>query len=223
MLLLMKIIFSTVEFSATVLLCLSMFRIYFRYSLYKVFFIAFVMALLSVFIRDVIDETLFATLPVLITEIILITLLFRLPLIFSLLLCVIGTAAVVTIEGFVLSIGSNFNLFSEQMLKTSITQFVMFDLIVTVIILLLVYPLQRYKLGFHTTSNDALKGYNFYLSGVLVVAVIALQVEVLAFKVSYVYIAIPIFIGFIFLIGIYLAYKHNRKLWKNRRERLSNR
>lgn len=181
------------------------------------------MALLSVFIRDVIDETLFATLPVLITEIILITLLFRLPLIFSLLLCVIGTAAVVTIEGFVLSIGSNFNLFSEQMLKTSITQFVMFDLIVTVIILLLVYPLQRYKLGFHTTSNDALKGYNFYLSGVLVVAVIALQVEVLAFKVSYVYIAIPIFIGFIFLIGIYLAYKHNRKLWKNRRERLSNR
>ncbi|WP_240418931.1 hypothetical protein [Paenibacillus periandrae] len=223
MLVLSKIIFTTIEFSALVLLCLSLFRIYFRYSLYKVFFIAFIMALLSVFIRDVIDVPLFAFLPVIITQIILITLLFNLPLIFSLLLCVIGAVAISSIEGFVVSIGSYFNMFSEQMLTTSIFQFAIYELIVTVILMLLIYPLQKYKLGFHTTSNDALKGYNFYLSGVLVVAVIAVQVEVLAFKVSVVYISIPIVLGIIFLTGIYLAYKHNQKLWKNRRERLSNR
>jgi hypothetical protein len=223
MYLLTKVIFTTLEFSAMILLCLSLFRIYFRYSLHKVVFIAFSLSVISVYIRDILHEPAFAALPVIITEIVLITVLFGLPLIFSFLVCVIGAIATVTVESLVVTIGSYFNLFTQEMLKTSSLQFIYHELIATAFLLLLVYPLQRYKLGFHTTSNDALKGYNFLLSAVLVIAIVAIQIQVIAFQKSAIHIFIPVILGLIFLTGIYLAYKHNKMLWKNRRERLSKR
>lgn len=221
MFLLSKIILSTVEFSAMVLVCLSLFRIYFRYSLHKVALIAFIMSVISVYIRDILNEPSFAALPVLVTEIVLITLLFRLPLIFSLLICVIGSLATALVEGLVGSLASHINYFSQEMLQTSLIQFMLYELLVTVLLLCIIFPLQKYKLGFHTTSNDALKSYNFLLSGILIIAVVVIQIQVLAYKQSSLHLIIPIFIGVVFLTGVYLSYKHNQKLWKERRERLS--
>jgi hypothetical protein len=216
-----RIIFTAIEFSAILLLSLSLFRIYFRYSLHKVVLIAFVMASISAYIRDVQGLVDFALLPVIVTEVILITLLFSLPLIFSFLVCVIGVIATAMFETFVLFLGSYFNLFSEQMLATSLTQFISFELINTIILLIVMFPIQKYKLGFHTTSNDALKAYNFWLSAILIIGIFTIQISLIMFKVSTVHIVIPIALCIMLLVGVYLAYKHNKKLWKNRRERLS--
>jgi hypothetical protein len=219
----LRIIFYTIEFSSTLLLSLSLFRIYFRYSLHKVVLIAFVMASISAYIRDILGLTDFALLPVLVTEVILITLLFSLPLIFSFLVCVIGVIAAATFEALVLFLGSYFNLFSEQMLATSLIQFISYELINTIIVLTIMFPIQKYKLGFHTTSNDALKAYNFWLSAILIIGIFTVQISLVILKVSTIHIIIPIALGILLLIGVYLAYKHNKKLWKKRRERLSNR
>ncbi|MCS7462238.1 hypothetical protein N0M98_19030 [Paenibacillus doosanensis] len=218
---LIKILFSSIEFSAAMLFCLSLFRIYFRYSLHKVFIIAVIMSVISIYIREFLEQVQFGVLPVIVIQIVLITLFFNLPLIFSFLVCIIGTLAVVTIEGLVIAIGSNFSVFNEQGLINSTVQFICFESTVTLILLLLIFPLQKYKLGFHTTSNDALKGYNFYLSGLLIIGIVAIEIEQIAFKKSAVHIILPIIIGFIFLIGVYLAYQHNKRLWAKRRERLS--
>ncbi|WP_282936776.1 hypothetical protein [Paenibacillus sp. RC67] len=218
---LLKILFSSIEFSASMLLCFSLFRIYFRYSLHKVFFIAVIMSSISIYIREYLEQVQFGVLPVLLIQIVLITLFFRLPLIFSFLICIIGTLAVVTIEGLVVSIGSYFNIFAEKDLINSVIQFASFEMTVTLVLLILIYPLQKYKLGFHTTSNDALKGYNFYLSGLLIIGLVAIEIEQIAIKQSVVHIIIPIIVGILFLIGVYLAYQHNKKLWIKRRERMS--
>ncbi|MBE1441153.1 hypothetical protein [Paenibacillus sp. OAS669] len=220
---LVRIFFSSIEFFTTVLLCLSLFRIYFRYSLHKVALIAIVMATVSVYVRDILDLINYAVLPVILSEIILITILFGLPFIFSFLVCVIGILATATIEGIVIYVGGHFNLFTETLLKVSLTQFIIYDLINALLLALIIIPLQKYKLGFHTTSNDALKGYNFLLSAILVVAIVAIQIELVSFKASAIHIFIPIILGIILLVGVYLAYRHNKKLWKNRRERLSKR
>jgi hypothetical protein len=223
MFLLIKIIFTAVEFSAMLLFCLSLFRIYFRYSLHKVLLIALVMASISTYIRDILGLSDFALLPVLVTEVTLITLLFRLPIIFSFLICVIGLLATATFESVVIFAGSHINLFSEYFLKTSLIQFASFELTNSLILLAIMYPIQKYKLGFHTTSNDALKAYNFWLSAILIIAIFTMQIELVIFKVSTIHILIPILLGVMLLTGVYLAYQHNKKLWKNRRERLSNR
>ncbi|WP_217266794.1 hypothetical protein [Paenibacillus tianmuensis] len=68
-----------------------------------------------------------------------------------------------------------------------------------------------------------MKKYNFWLSGILIVCVFAIQVQTMIFKESKFHIAIPIALAVVFLTGIVLAYKHNQKLWKERRERLSKR
>jgi hypothetical protein len=218
-----KILFTALEFSAILLLSLSLFRVYFTYSLHKVAIIALVMASISIYIRDVLGFQGFTLLPVLVSEISLITILFRLPLIFSFLVCVIGILATATFETLVIFLGSYFNVFSEHMLATSLPQFISFEIINTVILLLVMYPIQKYKLGFHTTSNDAIKAYNFWLSAILITAIFTIQTVLVLYKESTIHILIPIVLGIMLLTGVYLAYQHNKNLWKNRRERLSKR
>lgn len=216
-----KILANTIELASLILVSLSLFRIYFRYSLHKVAFIAFCMSLISVYFRDVINEPGLAAIPVIASGIVLITIFFGLPLIFSILVMIIGSLVTTLFEGLVVSVGTYLNLFSPEKFQESLTPFIMCELIVSALLLLLLYPLQKYKLGFHTTINDAQKGYNFLLSAVLVIAVVIIQIQTVAFKESNLHIIVPIIIGIVFLVGIYLSYKHNRKLWKNRRERLS--
>jgi hypothetical protein len=218
-----KVLFTAIEYFAMVLLGLSLFRIYFRYSLHKVAFIALAMASISVYLRDILDLVSFSLLSILVTEIILVTFLFGLPILFSFLVCVLGILATATFESVVITIGSRVNMFSEQMIKTSLSQFIMVELINTAILLLVTYPIQKYKLGFHTTSNDALKAYNFWLSTILIIAVFTLQISLVMYRESTIHILIPAVLAITLLIGVYLAYKHNKTLWKNRRERLSNR
>ncbi|PZE21006.1 hypothetical protein [Paenibacillus xerothermodurans] len=223
MYILLRIIFTAAEFFGMLLLSLSTFRIYFRYSLHKVALIAVVMASTSVYIRDTLDLVSYSLLPVITTEVILITVLFGLPLIFSFLISIIGMLATAMFETLVLAIGSYFHLFTQDTMKTSLTQFIVHELINTATLLLVTYPIQKYKLGFHTTSNDALKAYNFWLAAILVIAIFGIQISIVSFRGSTVHILLPIALCGILLIGVYLAYQHNRKLWKNRRERLSKR
>ncbi|MCP1309368.1 hypothetical protein [Paenibacillus tyrfis] len=220
---LVKTVFTTIEFFAMVLLVLSSFRIYFRYALHKVFFIAIILSLISFYVRDYLGQFNLAYLSILASEIVLIMLFFRLPIIFSFFMCIIANIATATFEGLVAAIGIQMNLTSEQLIQTNLVHSVVWQLIVTALQVLLIIFLQRYKIGFHFTINDSMKKYNFWLSGILILSVCAIQVQTMIFKESKFHIAIPVSLAVVFLTGIVLAYKHNQKLWKERRERLSKR
>lgn len=220
---LVKMVSTTIEFFAMVLLVLSAFRIYFRYALHKVFFIAVILSLISFYVRDFLGQFNYAFLSIFVTEIVLLTLFFRLPIIFSFFMCIIANIATATFEGLVAAIGIQMNLTSEQLIQTNLVHSVTWQLVVTALQVLLILFLQRYKIGFHFTINDSMKKYNFWLSGILILSVFAIQVQTLIFRESKFHIVIPIVLAIIFLIGIVLSYKHNQKLWKARRERLSKR
>lgn len=203
-----------------IMLSLSAFRLQIRYSLHKIVLIAAIMTTISLYIRLGINNPSFAVLPTFVSEIVLMTLLFRLPLLFSFLISLIGTLAGATIELAFVWIEVSLNLVTVQELQNNN---VYVQVPTTIIILLIMAFLLRRKIGFHFTMRDAIRGYNFYLSAILIIAVLLLQIEIYTFEKSLVHIVIPIVSAIVFLLSIYLAYKHNQKLWKERRERLEKR
>ncbi|UUZ80052.1 hypothetical protein LJK88_34415 [Paenibacillus sp. P26] len=167
--LLLKLVFFTIEFMAMVMLSLASFRLQIRYSLHKVFTIALVSSIVSIYIREILNESTFALIPTFVSEIVMLVVLFRLPILFSFLVALIGTLAGATIETFFIWLEAATKLFSiEEIQKNPIPV----QLPTTLVILILMSYLLRRKIGFHFTLRDSLRGYNFYLSAVLVIAVV---------------------------------------------------
>jgi hypothetical protein len=179
------------------------------------------MSAISFYIRDFLKMISFALIPTLVVEYILVMLMFNLPLLYSFLVCIIGNVATAAIEGAIISVGTDLGFTSEELIQKSLLHLIVFQLLSTTILLIAVFFLQKSKIGFHITTTDALKGYNFLLSAILIISVVVMQLEMMSFEVSALHLVIPCVLLIIFLIGIYLSYKHNVKLWKDRRERLS--
>ncbi|CAG7625752.1 hypothetical protein PAESOLCIP111_02759 [Paenibacillus solanacearum] len=216
----LSFIFSSLEYIAMLMLSLSAFRLQIRYSLHKIVLIAVIMTIVSMYIRVGLGLSSFAVLPTFVSEIVMIVILFRLPLLFSFLISLIGTLATATIELVFVSIEVATNLVTVEDLQNN-NAYVQIPTII-VILLIMSFLLTR-KIGFHFTMRDAIRGYNFYLSAILVIAVLLLQFELYSFERSLVHVLIPVISTVVFLLCIYLSYKHNQKLWKERRERLEKR
>lgn len=217
---LIVLLFFIIEYTAIILLSLSSFRLPIRYNWYKIVFIAAAAAVVSFYIRFGLNQSEFSTLSMITTEIILVFLLFRLPLLFSFLICLIGNFVSATLEVAVIWIGSLIVPNYEELLQTSEITLITCEVIVTILILLMVYFLQKRKIGYHFTTRDSLKGYNFFLSILLIAAVLVLQFQIYSFQANSIYYYVPIISGIIMTLVIYYAYKHNKRLWKERRERL---
>lgn len=211
-----------IEYTAVIILALSSFRLPIRYNFHKIVIVSF----LATFVASYVNQLPYAELSpliLLITEIIMVFLLFRLPIIFSFLICLLGNLVVGTFEYLVSSITELFVPNFEELVKSSLIVIVIFDLAITFLILALVYFLQKRKIGYHFTERDSLRGYNFVLSALLVCAVLFFLIAPFSVKANSYSFYIPTIAGLISFLIIYFAYKHNKKLWKERRERLEKR
>ncbi|WP_159881386.1 hypothetical protein [Paenibacillus puerhi] len=215
-----KLPFFIFEYAAAIIFTLSAFRLPIKFYLHKILLIALSMSFVFIYIRDFLHQTSFALIPTLIIEIILIMIFFRLPLIFSFFVGIIGLLGVGTVELTVLWLETNFNVFTFEQTRNN-SALVQFP--TGVLLLLITFLLQRRKIGFHFTVQDSLRGYNFYLSAVLIIAVVMFQLTTLSLTSNLFNILIPIIFGLIMVTAIYLSYKHNTKLWKERRARLEKR
>ncbi|MEK8126424.1 hypothetical protein WMW72_00690 [Paenibacillus filicis] len=208
--------FFFIEYVAVILLALSAFRLPIKYSLHKILFTSIVMSVVYIYIRQIQSD--FALIPTITVQLVLMILLFRLPLLFSFLVVVIGVLTSGTIETLVLFVETYFDIAS---LSYIMNHYYYVQLPTAVLLLLLTAFLQQRKIGFHFTMQDSLKGYNFYLSAILVISVMLFQfVTYSVNNDSSFNLMIPLIISIILIIAIFLSYKHNKKLWKDRRERL---
>ncbi|ALS20953.1 MULTISPECIES: hypothetical protein [Paenibacillus] len=219
-----KVFLSSIELSAMIVLSLTMFRFQYYYYLHKIYGTAFIMSLITFYFRDIVELGTFAVISALSAEIILIMIIYRIPFFYSLLVSVTGFIAGVIIESAVMLSGIKLGLFDPVQIQQSVAVLGSIQLITAFIISLIIYPLQRRKIGFlfktkYLASRTALKGYNFILSAFLVLSIVLAQLELISFYNHSMNIVSSTFIAFIFLIGIYVAYIHNKKIIRETYER----
>lgn len=226
--LLIRVLYSTIELGMGVLLSLTMFRFPLRYNLHKVAIIALAMSITSIYFREIAQVPDFAVLTLLSIESILIMIFFNLPFFYSIVLSVIGFFLCGIVEYGVITIGTELGLTSIQQISSSLIHSGIIFLIISLIFATFMAILQSRKYGFVFMANwlsmrKALKGYNFVLSASLLICVLALQLMTLSFyKLSLHFIIIIVSTCFL-LFTLIFAYKHNRRLIKEKYERLKNR
>ncbi|MCZ8518099.1 MULTISPECIES: hypothetical protein [Paenibacillus] len=220
-----NVFFGTIEFVALIALALSMFRFQFYYYLPKIIGIAFLMSFVSFFFRDIPQMGIFAILTALSIEVILIMIVYRIPFFYSLLVSFCGYTAGLLIELAVVFSGKSMNLFDEKQIQESDLTLTMIQCITALLIWAIIYFLQQRKIGFlfktkNLSSKTALKGYNFLIASILILGLILAQIELISFynnkSISMVIISI---LAVTFLIGILLAYKHNKNIIRETYER----
>ncbi|MBP1154705.1 MULTISPECIES: hypothetical protein [unclassified Paenibacillus] len=219
-----KVFLSSIELSAMIVLSLTMFRFQFVYYLHKIYGIALLMSIISFYFRDIVELGIFAVLASLSTKIILIMIMYRIPFFYSLLVSVIGFIAGVITESAVMLSGITLGLFDPSQIQQSVAVLGSIQLTTALILSLIIYLLQRRKIGFlfktkYLASRTALKGYNFILSAFLVICIVLAQIELISFYNHSMNIVSSIIIALIFLIGIYVAYIHNKKIIRETYER----
>ena len=221
-----KFLVTAIEFFSTVILSLSLFRIPFRYYLAKLSLTACLMAAISIYTRDILNNITYSLLPVWGTEIILIMIIFRIPIFYSALICIIGVLLAITFETIVATAGTLIGITSPSMIENSIYHFVIMDLIVSILMFLISYIIQKKRIGFlfivrYLRLNMALKGYNFILSIILISGLTFSQFMTMVVQKNNFYIYIPIAYTILFVIGVLVAYMYNKKLLKDKYERLN--
>jgi hypothetical protein len=220
-----KILFSAIEFFAEIMLSFSLFRIPMRYYLLRIAGIAVVMSSLSYYLRDAAGMTDYTLLTLLIVQIILIMILFNLPFLYSLLISFIGFLAAVLIEYGTLMAGTYFNITSIDKIGSDTWHFNGHLLATALVMMVLVYFLQAKKLGFMFIANrftirQAVRAYNFWLVSVLLIGIVLLQFTTLSFNAQLMHSYILLALAAILMIGIIASYKQNKKMLKEKYERL---
>jgi hypothetical protein len=220
-----KVIFSAIEFYATVVLSLSIFRIPFRYRLGKIALISLVMGFLTTYFREIVDMN-FALLPVIIAEITLVMIFFSIPIFYSILVSVIGYLSGSLIETLLVLAGSGLSITSQELIKNAPLHLFSLEICTALIIWLFVGYLQKRKIGFlflvkHLSFKGGLRGYNFVLSAILLLGVLGMQFELLAFSEYSVEVYFPIILSVILLVGLGVAYVHNKNIIKEKYEKVS--
>ncbi|MGF7032089.1 cbb3-type cytochrome oxidase subunit 3 [Paenibacillus mucilaginosus] len=220
-----NVAFGTIETTAMIVLSLTMFRFQFYYYMHKIFGTAFLMSLLSFLMRYNPQMNTYAILTALSIQIILIMIIYRIPFFYSLLVSVSGYTCSLLIELAVIFTGKKFSLLNEQSLQESAATLAVVQFSTALILSLVIYLLQRRKIGFlfktkNLSSRTALKGYNFVVASLLVIGLLLTQIELVSFyqnkSISF---FVIIIMAVIFLLGIFIAYKHNKSIIRETYER----
>jgi cbb3-type cytochrome oxidase subunit 3 len=226
--LIVKFIFSTVELCTATVLALSLFRFPLRYNIGKILLISVTMASFAFYLREFAMLKNYAVLSMISVEMILITLLFSLPIYYSLLISIVGFMLGGIIEYFVMTLATLLNLTSVELIKTNYVHSSLIFIATAIIISLITYYIRYRKFGFMFMANKltmkiAIQRYNFSLSGVLVIFLLFIQLTSLSYDRISIHSFILISLSLVFIIGIIIAYKHNKKLLREKYERLQNR
>jgi hypothetical protein len=184
------------------------------------------MGTVSTYFRDIIHLPDFVILPVLVTEIILITLIFTLPIYYSLLICIIGFLSAVIFETLYMVVGSAIHVTTQELIANSLTHFISSEVVCSILMFIVSIIILKNKFGFlfimkHLSLKQALKGYNFILSAILLVGLIFAHIALFAYVEQTLNVYFPLGLFIIFLIGIMIAYVYNKKSIKLKYERLT--
>ncbi|NHN31357.1 hypothetical protein [Paenibacillus agricola] len=226
--LIVKFIFSTLELCAATVLALSLFRFPLRYNIGKIILISVTMASLAFYLREFAMLKNYAVLSMLSSEMILITLLFSLPIYYSLLISIVGFMLGGIIEYGVMTLATLLKLTSVEIARTNFIHSSSIFIITALVIVLITVYIRYRKFGFmfminKLTISQAIKRYNFALSAVIVVFLLIIQLTSLSYNNLSIHAFILIGLSIVFIIGISIAYKHNKQLIKEKYERLQNR
>jgi hypothetical protein len=217
------VFFSAIEFFAGILLALSIFRIPFRYSFPKTIVIALAMSLISTYVREFIGVD-YTLIPVITSEIILITFFFNIPVFYSILVSVVCFLFASIFETLFIILGTKLGMTTQELLSQSELHLSTLELVNSIFMFLIIWILQKQKIGFqflakHLSGKQPLKGYNFMLTSVFIIAIIGLQFQLFAFKEHNIQFYFPIIISVISIIGIIIAYLYNKKIIRRKFER----
>ncbi|WP_284640997.1 hypothetical protein [Paenibacillus silviterrae] len=219
---------SLIEFFAITILTLSLFRFPLKYHYYKYIIISFAMTAIQFYLRDIVMLREYAVPSMLTAEVILITLLFNLPVYYSLLITFLGSLLGGIIEYGIVSLGTTLGLTSPTLIRSNILHSSTSYLIVTILLLVITYYIRYRKFGFHfmtreMTMKNGMKKYNFAITAILVLSMLVIQLTALSYSRFTTHGALLIGLCVFFLIGITIAYRHNKKLLRDKHERLKNR
>lgn len=221
---LIKLLSSSLELFVMIMLSFSLFRIPLRFNFMKIFIMGVVVSLITYYLRDV-SEFDYAMLLTIICEIVLIMLTFRLLFLYSFLICIIGYLFASIIEYSIAMVGVKLNLTSIAELNTNGLHTIILLIIATIIMLFIVVFLNHKKYGLMLISkrseiNRVLKGYNFLLSGTLLVVLFILQLASESIKESSVHTYVLVIMALLLLTGIYISYRQNKKMLREKYERI---
>lgn len=221
---LINVFLSSIELATGIVLSLTMFRFQIYYYLHKIYGIALLMSAASFYFRDVVEINSLSILSAISIQVTLILIIYRIPFFYSSLVSVTGYMAGAIIETVFMLIGIKINLFTEYQIQNSYITLGIVQLSTALIILLIVFLLQRRKIGFlfkkkHLASKTAIKGYNFFLSAILIACVVLIQFELDSYYNNSLSLIITLSIAIVFWMGIIIAYKHNKKIIRDTYER----
>jgi hypothetical protein len=210
------------------MLALSIFRFPIRYNYGKIAVISITVSSLAFYLREFAMLKGYAVLSMLASEMILITLLFSLPIYYALLISIVGFMLGGIVEYAVMSAATQLGLTSAEIARTRFVHSSAVFFVSSLINIGITWYIRYRKFGFMFMANkltlqQALKKYNFALSAVIVVFLLIMQVTSLSYNQSSIHTFILVILSVAFIVGITIAYKHNKRLLNEKYERLKNR
>jgi hypothetical protein len=212
---LIKVLISTIELSALLLLALSLFRFSLRYAYVKVFVIAVCISFIVNYLRIYADMIQYSTTSLVLVCTILVMIFFRIPLFYSIVICLTFILLAGTLESAYVVVGTLAGWTSGEKIISSAWHMVIMDSTIAFICLLLVLFLRKKKIGFvfiikRKNLGNFIKTYNFILASVAVVIQLICQNYALLQKKDTYNIYFVFSFSFLLIIFLYISYKRNR-------------
>lgn len=218
-----NIVFSFFELFAVMLCVMSIFRLPICNNLIKISTIVLINTLISSYTFTHLPDI--AILINLSCLVIMLTIFYKLPFFYSILITVIYFFMGGLIEYAGDLLVTNILNFPESSISVGGWGSRLSWFITGIVSYVLTWVLQRKKIGFlfiikTFTIRQGLKAYNFALSAILIISIAVIQATSIQFNKFSIHGVILIILAILFLLGIFFAYKQNRKQLTEKYERL---
>jgi hypothetical protein len=218
-----RLIFSTLEFSALIFLAFSLFRMPFKYQLHKIFSVSFLLSAIYLFQNDFANLQDWAFITQIICYILCFILIFNLPVSYAILVSMTGYIAFAVIQISLISLLAVANI-NYDTIQSSALYTGAFQVLETIIASLIIIWMQYRKIGFMFVANrihfiQTTNKHNFFLTGTIILAIILMQLFLL-FKSNNITFYIFSGLTMLFIIGLSLTYRKNKKELIEKYERL---
>jgi hypothetical protein len=217
---------SYVELFGALICALTIFRLPIKYQLPKILVINLISSIITTYTFAYFPD--FAILINFSCLVIMLTVSYELPFFYALLVAFVYFFTAGIIEYANTLIATNLFQMPDQLISPGKIGSRIINVVTGVLLLLLALGLERKKIGFmfiskYFTMRKSVKGYNFALSAVLIMSIVSIQLASLMYNKLSIHFYILIVLTALFLAGITIAYRQNKKQLREKHERLNNR
>jgi hypothetical protein len=219
-------LFLCLEFSSLVVLSLSLFRISIRMNITKILLISAVMAGISYYVRDIMEQFDYSVLIVLMSDVTLFVILFSFPLLYASLICITGYLAAAVVQIIIAVVTFAIGLSEPGLLETSFAHYTAIQMLTAITLCVISWWLHRKKLGFmfmlrRFRGKQVTNPINYVLTAILLLAIVVIQLGVLSFHISSVHIYLIFSMLSLLSIALFVSYRHNKKLLQEKYTRMT--